>query len=283
MEEKYFLDEKGLKELGEFLRQYYVSDDKYFKDYVELYNKVVYLEKPKVLPDNTDIKDIKTDGLYVVNGITLKDSPVLEEFTDYQADRILGTHNWYVPPYISPYMLLKVRHMGEDILYFLFDSIFDITHYAVFNSKRDRFSWRTKYFSFSRRNDIIDLINTMFEANPSLTHIANDEYIDGWNLSSPYIQQAELHYNSDNITAKVTVNYDAGKIEYCEEENEGTFLLGATENSAGVMSADDKKKLNSIDIEKYAQQEKDIQTMKEEITQLKTQIEKLQASINNKE
>lgn len=283
MEEKYFLDEKGLKELGDFLRQYYVSDDKYFKDYVELYNKVVYLEKPKVLPDNTDIKDIKTDGLYVVNGITLKDSPVLEEFTDYQADRILGTHNWYVPPYISPYMLLKVRHMGEDILYFLFDSIFDITHYAVFNSKRDRFSWRTKYFSFSRRNDIIDLINTMFEANPSLTHIANDEYIDGWNLSSPYIQQAELHYNSDNITAKVTVNYDAGKIEYCEEENEGTFLLGATETSAGVMSASDKKKLNSIDLEKYAQQEKDIKSMKEEIALLKSQIEKLQASVNNKE
>ena len=283
MEEKYFLDEKGLKELGDFLRQYYVSDDKYFKDYVELYNKVVYLEKPKVLPDNTDIKDIKTDGLYVVNGITLKDSPVLEEFTDYQADRILGTHNWYVPPYISPYMLLKVRHMGEDILYFLFDSIFDITHYAVFNSKRDRFSWRTKYFSFSRRNDIIDLINTMFEANPSLTHIANDEYIDGWNLSSPYIQQAELHYNSDNITAKVTVNYDAGKIEYCEEENEGTFLLGATETSAGVVSASDKKKLNSIDMEKYAQQEKDIKSMKEEIALLKSQIEKLQASVNNKE
>lgn len=283
MEEKYFLDEKGLKELGDFLRQYYVSDDKYFKDYVELYNKVVYLEKPKVLPDNTDIKDIKTDGLYVVNGITLKDSPVLEEFTDYQADRILGTHNWYVPPYISPYMLLKVRHMGEDILYFLFDSIFDITHYAVFNSKRDRFSWRTKYFSFSRRNDIIDLINTMFEANPSLTHIANDEYIDGWNLSSPYIQQAELHYNSDNITAKVTVNYDAGQIEHYEQEDEGTFLLGATETSAGVMSANDKKKLNSIDIEKYAQQEKDIKSMKEEIALLKSQIEKLQASVNNKE
>lgn len=283
MEEKYFLDEKGLKELGDFLRQYYVSDDKYFKDYVELYNKVAYLEKPKVLPDNTDIKDIKTDGLYVVNGITLKDSPVLNEFTDYQADHILGTHNWYVPPYISPYMLLKVRHMGEDILYFLFDSIFDITHYAVYNSKRDRFSWRTKYFSFSRRNDIIDLINTMFEANPSLTHVVNDKYIDGWNLSSPYIQQAELHYNPDNITAKVTVDYDAGKIKHYEEENEGTFLLGATENSAGVMSASDKKKINSIDIEKYAQQEKDIKSMKEEIALLKSQIEKLQASVNNKE
>lgn len=283
MEEKYFLDEKGLKSLGSFLWKYYESRDRHDKDFLEIDHRLVDLEQAKVLPDNTDIKDIKTDGLYVVNGITLKDSPVLEEFTDYQADHILGTHNWYVPPYISPYMLLKVRHMGEDILYFLFDSIFDITHYAVYNSKRDRFSWRTKYFSFSRRNDIINLINTMFEANPSLTHVVNDEYIDGWNLSSPYIQQAELHYNPDNITAKVTVDYGAGKIEHYEEENEGTFLLRATETSAGVMSASDKKKLNSIDLEKYEQQDKDIKSMKEEIALLKSQIEKLQASGNNKE
>lgn len=283
MEEKYFLDEKGLAQLGGFLWTYYAKRDQYEKDYIKLYNGIVDLKKPKVLPDNTDIKDIKTDGLYVVNGITLKDSPVLEEFTDYQADHILGTDNWYVPPYISPYMLLKVRHMGEDILYFLFDSIFDITHYAVYNSKRDRFSWRTKYFSFSRRNDIINLINTMFEANPSLTHVVNDEYIDGWNLSSPYIQQAELHYNPDNITAKVTVDYDAGQIEHYEQEDEGIFLLGATENSAGVMSASDKKKLNSIDVEKYEQQDNDIKSMKEEITLLKSQIEKLQSSLDNKE
>ena len=36
-------------------------------------------------------------------------------------------------------------------------------------------------------------------------------------------------------------------------------------------------------MEKYAQQEKDIKSMKEEIALLKSQIEKLQASVNNKE
>lgn len=283
MEEKYFLDEKGLAQLGGFLWEYYATRDQYEKDYIKLHNGIVDLKNPKVLPDNTDIKDIKTDGLYLVNGITMKNSPVIYEFRDYQADDILGTDNWHVPSYISPYMLLKVTHRGNEILYFLFDSIFDITHYAVYNSKFDSFGWRTKELSFLQHNNIVDVINKMFDTNPSLSHVVNGENIEDWYLSSPYIQRAELHYNPNNITAKVTVDCDAGQIEHYEQEDEGTFLLGATETSAGVMSANDKKKLNSIDIEKYAQQEKDIKSMKEEITQLKSQIEKLQASIANKE
>ena len=282
MEEKYFLDEEGLKQLGDFLRSYYENKDQYGKDYIKLYNGIVDLKNPKVLPDNTDIKDIKTDGLYLVNGITMKNSPVIYEFRDYQADNILGTDNWHVPSYISPYMLLKVTHRGNEILYFLFDSIFDITHYAVYNSKFDSFGWRTKELSFSQHSNIVDVINKMFDTNPSLSHVVNGENIEDWHLSSPYIQRAELHYNPNNITAKVTVDYDAGQIEHYGTEDEGIFLLEATEISAGVMSASDKKKLNNIDIEKYAQQEKDIQSMKQEIALLKSQIEKLQASVNNK-
>ena len=282
MEEKYFLDEKGLKELGDFLRNYYVSGDRHFKDFTELYNRLAYLEHAKVLPDDTNIKDIKKDGLYIINAITAEDSPVKYEFSDYHLADIRG-EEWRFPGYYNPYALLKIVHRGNDIFYFLFDSIFDKIHYAQYSSKFDSFRWYTPELSFYTKDNIINLLNGMFNANPMLSHYADGDFVDGWNLSSPYIQQADFNYNTDNITAKVTTMDDAGKPEAREEEREGVFLLGATETSAGVMSASDKKKLNSIDIEKYEQQDKDIKSMKEEIVLLKSQIEKLQASVNNKE
>lgn len=282
MEEKYFLDEKGLAQLGGFLWKYYAKRDQYEKDYIKLHNGIVDLKNPKVLPDNTTIKDIKKDGLYIINAITTEDSPVKYEFSDYHFAETRG-EEWHFPSYYNPYALLKVVHKGNDIFYFLFDSIFDKIHCAQYSSKFDSFRWQTQELSFYVKDDIICLLNRMFNPNPMLNHVVGGAFVDGWNLASPYIQQADFNYNTDNITARVTSMCDAGQPEAREEDAEGVFLLGATETSAGVMSASDKKKLNSIDIEKYAQQEKDIQTMKEEITLLKSQIEKLQASANNKE
>lgn len=282
MEEKYFLDEKGLKSLGSFLWKYYESRDRHDKDFLEFDHRLVNLEHAKVLPDDINIKDIKKDGLYIINAITTKHSPVKYDFTDYQFAETRGTE-WHFPSYYNPYALLKVTHRGDDILYFLFDPIFSKIHCAVYNSKFDSLFWQAEVLGFYLRGNILDLINEMFNANPILSHYADGAFVDEWSLSSPYIQRASFNYNTDNITAKVTTMYDAGQPEAREEDAEGVFLLGATENSAGVMSANDKKKLNNIDIEKNAQQEKDIKSMKEEITLLKSQIEKLQASINNKE
>lgn len=255
---------------------------------MKLHNEIVHLKSPNLLPDNTDIKDIKTAGLYIVNIATMKWNPVLSEFQDYQAEQYFGPgwngeDAWIFPKYHSPYMLLKVMKRGDDIFYLLFDTIFDVTHFAIYDSKRDTFRWQTKDMGYSLKSNILSLLDNMFYPNPSISHIVNGEFVDALNLSSPYVQQAELHYNQDNITTKVKVNREAGQLWQEEVEDEGVFLLGATESSAGVMSASDKKKLNSIDLEKYEQQNKDIKSMKEEITLLKSQIEKLQASINNKE
>ena len=282
MEEKYFLDEKGLAQLGDFLWKYYETRNRHDKDFLEIDHRLVDLEHAKVLPDNTDIRDIKKDGLYIINAITTKHSPVKYEFSDYHMAEAQGKE-WHLPSYYNPYALLKVVHRGNDILYFLFSPIFNKIHCLRYNSKVNSFSWQATELSFYEKDNIISILNRMFNVNPALSHIVDGQYIDEWNLSSPYIQQAEFHYNTDNITAKVTTMCDAGRPEAREQEDEGVFLLGATENSAGVMSASDKKKLNSIDIEKYAQQEKDIKSMKEEITLLKSQIEKLQSSLNGKE
>lgn len=282
MEDKQYLDEAGLGEVGKVISKHYVKHDKHDKDFVEIAHRLVDLEHAKVLSDDTKIKDIKQDGLYIINAITTEDSPVKYEFSDYHLAEIRG-EEWHFPSYYNPYALLKIVHRGNDIFYFLFDSIFDKIHCAQYSSKFDSFRWYTPELSFYTKDNIIDLLNGMFNANPMLSHYADGDFVDGWNLSSPYIQQADFNYNTDNITAKVTTMDDAGKPEAREEEREGVFLLGATETSAGVMSASDKKKLNSIDIEKYAQQEKDIKSMKEEIALLKSQIEKLQASANNKE
>lgn len=235
-----------------------------------------------MLPDDTNIKDIKKDGLYIINAITAEDSPVKYEFSDYHFADING-EEWHFPSYYNPYALLKVVHRGNDIFYFLFDSMFDKIHCAQYSSKFDSFGWQTHELSFYTKSDIIDLLNCMFNSNPMLSHYADGAFVDGWNLESPYIQEVGFNYNTDNITAKVASMCDAGQPKAREEESEGVFLLGATETSSGVMSASDKKKINSIDIEKYAQQEKDIKSMKEEIALLKSQIEKLQASVNNKE
>lgn len=282
MEEKYFLDEKGLESLGSFLWEYYESRDRHNKDFLEIDHRLVNLEHAKVLPDDTNIKDIKKDGLYIINAITAEDSPVKYEFSDYHFADIIGKE-WHFPSYYNPYALLKVVHKGNDIFYFLFDSIFDKIRCAIYNSEFDSFRWQTQELGFYTKDNIIYLLNSMFNANPMLSHYADGDLVDEWSLSSPYIQRAGFNYNTDNITAKVTTMDCAGQPEAREKESEGVFLLGATENSAGVMSASDKKKLNGIDIEKYAQQEKDIQSMKEEIALLKSQIEKLQASIANKE
>lgn len=282
MEDKQYLDEAGLGEVGKVISKHYVKHDKHDKDFVEIAHRLVDLEHAKVLSDDTKIKDIKQDGLYIINAITTEDSPVKYEFSDYHIAETRG-EEWHLPSYYNPYALLKVVHKGNDILYFLFNPTFDKIHCAIYSSKFDSFGWQTQELSFYVKDNILYFINNMFNSNPALNHVVGGAFVDGWNLASPYIQQADFNYNTDNITARVTSMYDAGQIEAREEDAEGVFLLGATENSSGVMSASDKKKLNGIDIEKYAQQEKDIKSMKEEITQLKSQIEKLQASVNNKE
>ena len=282
MEEKYFLDEKGLESLGDFLWEYYAIRDRHDKDFLQIDHRLVNLEHAKVLPDDTNIRDIKKDGLYIINAITAEHSPVKEEFTDYQFAETRGIE-WQFPSYYIPYALLQVTHRGNDILYFLFDPIFSKIHCAVYNSKSDSLRWQAEVLGFSLRSSILDLINQMFYSNPDLNHVVDGTFFDGWNLSSPYIQNVTFNYNTDNITAKVTSMVDAGQPEAREEDAEGVFLLGATENSAGVMSASDKKKLNSIDVEKYEQQDNDIKSMQEEITLLKSQIEKLQSSLNGKE
>ena len=282
MEDKQYLDEAGLGEVGKVISKHYVKHDKHDKDFFEIDHKLVDLEHAKVLPDDIDIRDIKKDGLYIINAITTKYSPVKEHFSDYQIAQQRG-EEWHFPTYYNPYALLKVVHKGNDILYFLFDPMFDKIHCAIYKSEFDSFGWQTKELSFYVKDNILYLLKNIFNSNPALNHVVDDAFVDGWNLSSPYIQQADFNYNTDNITARVTSMYDAGQPDCYETEDEGTFLLGATESSAGVMSASDKKKLNSIDLEKYAQQEKDIKSMKEEIALLKSQIEKLQASINNKE
>lgn len=282
MEDKQYLDEAGLGEVGKVISKHYVKRDKHDKDFFEIDHKLVDLEHAKVLPDDIDIRDIKKDGLYIINAITTKYSPVKEHFSDYQMAQQRG-EEWHFPSYYNPYALLKVVHKGNDIFYFLFDSMFDKIHCAQYSSEFDSFGWQTQELSFYVKDDILYFINNMFNPNPMLNHVVGGAFVDGWNLASPYIQQADFNYNTDNITARVTSMYDAGQIEAREEDAEGVFLLGATENSSGVMSASDKKKLNSIDLEKFAQQEKDIKSMKEEIVLLKSQIEKLQASANNKE
>ena len=282
MEDKVFLDEAGLGEVGKVISKHYVKRDKHDKDFFEIDHKLVDLEHAKVLPDDIDIRDIKKDGLYIINAITTKYSPVKEHFSDYQMAQQRG-EEWHFPTYYNPYALLKVVHKGNDIFYFLFDSMFDKIHCAQYSSEFDSFGWQTQELSFYVKDDILYFINNMFYSNPALNHVVGGAFVDGWNLASPYIQQAAFNYNTDNITARVTSMYNAGQPDCYEIEREGTFLLGATEKSAGVMSADDKKKLNSIDLEKFAQQEKDIKSMKEEIVLLKSQIEKLQASANNKE
>lgn len=272
MEDKVFLDEAGLGEVGKVISKFYASKDdvknidvtkqlddyakkdQYEKDYIQLSNDVVYLKSPKVLPDNIDIRDIKKDGLYIINAITAEYSPVKYEFSDYHNAETRG-EEWHLPSYYNPYALLKVVHKGNDILYFLFDPMFDKIHCAIYSSEFDSFGWQTKELSFYVKDNILYLLNNIFNSNPALNHVVDDAFVDGWNLSSPYIQQVDFNYNTDNITARVTSMYDAGQPDCYETEDEGVFLLGATETSAGVMIASDKKKLNSIDVEKIVKKD----------------------------
>ena len=228
-------------------------------------------------PDGGDLYAVDKEGLYIVNVKTTK-TPVISAVATWEQDA------WYerqeYPLMAGYYALLVVFFEGDEKYLLLYDTLTSSAWEAhVPKDYANRTFTHPPAFWVQHGNigfspyQVTELLHKI----PNFIELYSNGYEgDNISLHSPFIESIMLSYNEDKVDVRIS-SKDG------EETQTGTFLLGATETSAGVMSASDKKKLNSIDIEKYAQQEKDIQTMKEEIALLKSQIEKLQASTNNKE
>lgn len=295
MEDKVFLDEAGLGEVGRVIKEHYVNKED-IKDKVDKKDGYglsqnnftdEFLDKVKKIPethltierfpDGGNLYAVEKEGLYIVN-VKTTNTPAISAVAEWEQEA------WYerqeYPLFAGYYALLVVFFEGDKKCLLLYDTLTSSAweahvpkDYANRTFTHPPAFWVQHGNIGFNANDVVDLIQKI----PQCFNF----YPKGYEANSLSL--------SDELLETVMLTYDENTVNvtlYSKEsatEQTGTFIFGATENSAGVMSADDKKKLNSIDIEKYAQQEKDIQTIKEEITQLKTQIEKLQASINNKE
>lgn len=295
MDNKVFLDEAGLGEVGKVISKFYASK-KDIKDKVdkkdgyglsqndftnELLDKVNKIPEAHLtierFPDGGDLCAVDKEGLYIVNVKTTK-TPVMSAVAIWEQEAWDERQEY--PLLAGYYALLVVFFEGYTKHLLLYDTLTSSAweaHIPKDYTKRTGFNTSQLWCQHGNigfnADDVVNLIQRIpqgftfypkgYEANPL-------------SLPEGLLETVMLTY--DESTINVTL-YSA----YSTTEQTGTFLLGATETSAGVMSANDKKKLNSIDMEKYAQQEKDIKSMKEEIALLKSQIEKLQASVNNKE
>lgn len=233
----------------------------------------------KRFPDGGDLYAVDKEGLYIVN-IKTTDTPILSDLTEREQSDWFEKQQY---PYDAGYYaLLVVFFEGDKKYLLLYNTLTELAweaHVPMSYVKKENDGSGTAYYwkQHSEASGYAQQIYDLFQRLPTTFGFYSNGY-DGEQLEwdNYFVQDAILKYNDNAITLTLTDRWGATS-EPC------TFLLGATEKSAGVMSADDKKKLNSIDLEKFAQQEKDIKSMKEEIALLKSQIEQLQASINNKE
>lgn len=230
-------------------------------------------------PDKGDLYAVDKEGLYIVN-VKTTNAPSLGNVAIWEQEA------WYerkeYPLMAGYYALLVVFFEGDKKHLLLYDTLTSSAWEAHVpkdyvtkenNGSGGPYFWKQHGNIGFNADDVVNLIQKIpqgFTFNP------NGYGSNSLSLSDELLETVTLTYDENIVN--VTLRSKDG-----ETEQSGTFLLGATETSAGVMSASDKKKLNSIDIEKYAQQEKDIKSMEEEIALLKSQIEKLQASVNSKE
>lgn len=286
MEDKVFLDEAGLGEVGKVIKEHYVnkevgyglSQNNFTNELLDKVNKIpekhLTIEK---FPDGGDLYAVDKEGLYIVNVKTTK-TPVMSAVAIWEQEA------WYerqeYPLYAGYYALLVVFFEEDKKHLLLYDTLTSSAweaHVPKDYAKRvdpSRAAYWLQHGNIGFNAD--DVTNLMQKIPQGFTFHPKGYELNPLSLPEELLETVMLTY--DENTVNVTLFSKDGATE-----QSGTFLLGATETSSGVMSASDKKKLNSIDIEKYAQQEKDIKSMKEEITLLKSQIEKLQASVNNKE
>lgn len=229
-------------------------------------------------PDGGDLYAVDKEGLYIVNAKTTN-TPIVSAVAEWEQEAWFERKEY--PLMGGYYALLVVFFEGDKKHLLLYDTLTSSAWEAHvpkdYVKKEDEEAgvgyWQQHgNIGFSA----VDVINLLHKTPYSFHFYSNGYEGDIISLDAYFIETVLLSHKEDKIDISISSKDD-------EETQTGTFLLGATENSAGVMSADDKKKLNSIDLEKCEQQEKDIKSMKEEIAQLKSQIEKLQASINNKE
>lgn len=228
-------------------------------------------------PDGGDLYAVDKEGLYIVNVKTTR-TPVMSAVAIWEQEAWNERQEY---PLWAGYYALLVVFFEEDkkhlLLYDTLTSSAWEAHVPKDYAKRvdpSRAAYWLQHGNIGfNADDVVNLIQKIpqgfdfypkgYEANPL-------------SLPNELLEAVTLTYDENIVNVTLSSKDGATK-------QSGTFLFGATETSSGVMSASDKKKLNSIDIEKYAQQEKDIKSMKEEIALLKSQIEKLQASVNNKE
>lgn len=286
MEDKVFLDEAGLGEVGKVIKEHYVnkevgyglSQNNFTNELLDKVNKIP--EKHLTIerfPDGGDLYAVDKEGLYIVN-VKTTNSPSLGNVAIWEQEA------WYerqeYPLMAGYYALLVVFFEGDEKYLLLYDTLTSTAWEAhVPKDYPKKTGSGTPYFWKQHGNigfNADDVTNLMQKIPQGFYFRSNGYETDSLSLQDKLLETVMLTYDENTINVTLCSAFGT-------DEQSGTFLLGATENSAGVMSASDKKKLNSIDIEKYAQQEKDIKNMKEEIVLLKSQIEKLQASANNKE
>ncbi len=288
MEDKVFLDEAGLGEVGKVIKEYYVnkedgyglSQNNFTNELLDKVNNIpdthLTIER---FPDGGDLYAVDKEGLYIVN-VKTTNAPSISNVAIWEQEA------WYeqqeYPLMAGYYALLVVFFEGDEKYLLLYDTLTSTAweaHVPKDYAPKENDGSGTPYFWKQHGNigfsadDVTELIQKIPQG---FTFYPNGYEANPLSLSDELLETVTLTYDENIVNVTLHSKYGV-------TEQSGTFLLGATENSAGVMSAGDKKKLNSIDIEKYAQQEKDIKSMKEEIALLKSQIEKLQASINNKE
>lgn len=286
MEDKFFLDEDGLGEVGKVIKEHYVnkevgyglSQNNFTNELLDKVNKIP--EKHLTIerfPDGGDLYAVDKEGLYIVN-VKTTDTPVMSAVAIWEQEAWNERQEY---PLWAGYYALLVVFFEEDKKHLLLYDTLTSSAWEAHVPKDYANRTFTHPPAFWAQHGNIGFspyqVTELLQKIPNLIELYSNGYEgDNISLHSAFIESIMLSYNEDKVD--VSISSKNG-----EETQTGTFLLGATETSAGVMSANDKKKLNGIDIEKYAQQEKDIKSMKEEITLLKSQIEKLQASANNKE
>lgn len=233
MEDKVFLDEAGLGEVGKVISKFYASKEdteNLSKNLTQLQDNIVFQQ---FTGSRIRFNDTVLSGEYFIRPYGVDDFPIYE---------LLRTHSCVSQSFLG---LLLVYREPESA-------------YAL--------------------NSPCKIVQKMFDFNNRTFFVRKTsefkrEYNNGKMLYDYSFDRDEFHNQCQQIQWE----------DWAESIYESQPFSLASLNRAGFMSPEDKKKLDSIDIEKYAQQEKDIKSMKEEIALLKSQIEKLQASINNKE
>lgn len=248
MEDKVFLDEAGLGEVGKVISKHYVNKDEWNK------NKTI---KRKILQETTGNNNMLSTS---------------------QLDTLFLSGYYWIDLNDFVYTLNNTnldRNNSADALYSLWEKgQFPQLGYGVLLVEKDN----VEYSPTTCIQRIFDISTGISFVRSTM--VAKKEYSDNWMIENSSGQEWNdlifLTTGDDWTSWQISCQI----LSSCLPVASGALDDG---DKPGLMTPDDKKKLDSIDTEKYEQQEKDIKSMKEEIALLKSQIEKLQASINNKE